>query len=198
MQGNGVSEVNSSSLLKEEAFSFHLYLIASPYLAVSSCCLPFTPWTPLSHINPLNCKKGLDFCWFNQLIWLNWCVWGVPEAAQGMRAGLRLGRWVGWEKVLGKNGLNEGNSPNWQYQGFNFGSIAYRPVRTTPCSPGIQQLIGTSHGPRLQEVLLGGCEVTASPRTVCSFSPICSLGVLTPSLAEVRRDISCEITIYAS
>lgn len=56
----------------------------------------------------------------------------------------------------GNNGLNEEDSHNWQAlakQGFNFGSVVFRSVPTTPWSPGIQQLIENPHSARLQEGL---------------------------------------------
>lgn len=63
-------------------------------------------------------------------------------------------------KGLGKKSVKEGDSPNWQHQAFNFGAVTHRLVPTTPCSQGIQQLMATPHGLRLQEVLCGGCKVT--------------------------------------
>lgn len=60
--------------------------------------------------------------------------------------------------------MNEGDLPNWQHQDFNFGSITCRPVTTTPCSPGIQQLIGAPHSSRLQEVLCGVVNYVELPR----------------------------------
>lgn len=144
-----LSEVNGLWLMEGKTFSFHLHCIVSSCLAVSSCCLPFSPLTPLSHLNLLNCKKWLDFCWFCQLVWLDWCARGVLGATQGMMAGLGLGSWVGWEKVLGIMVWLRETHTIGKRQGSNFGSTVYRSVPTTPCSPGIQQLIGNPHNARL-------------------------------------------------
>lgn len=191
------SEVNSLWLMEGKALSFHLHCIISSCLAVSSCYLPFPPLTPLSHINHFNCKKWLGFCWFSQLIWLDWCAWGVLEAVQGMMAGLGLGSWVGWVKVLGIMVWMRETHTTGKHQGFNFGSVVYRSVPTTPWSPGIQQLIGNPRSSRLQEGLWGGAKVTW-PQTAYTSSPRGSLKVLTLPLAKERRDISCDITANAS
>lgn len=166
------NEVNRSWLMEGKALSFHLHFIVSSCLAVSSCCLPFSPLTPLSHMNHFICKKWLDFCWFSQLIWLDQCAWGVLEAAQGMNAGLVLECWVGWEKVLGVMVWMRETHTTGKHQGFNSGSIVYRSVPTTLWSPGIQQLTGNPHSAKLQE----GLWVTR-PRTVYASSPRCSLRV---------------------
>lgn len=185
-------EVSSSSQLIGEAFSSHSHPTVFPCLVVISLN---TLDTPELHQPPTrrltggnkntnsknNNNKKPVFCWFNQLIWLNWCVWGLPEATQGMRTGLGLGRRAGsggkaWERRV------------WRRETHPTGSTKLLTLvqSLTDLCPLPRVLKGFSSSWQLHTVW--GCKRcfagavkshgTASPGTVLLFG--CSFWVFTP------------------